>query len=411
MSGVGSCALQEIITIRKAYKYRLYRCDKVDSALHQQINVSGIIWNHALALQKRYWRLFGGYIDEGRMKAHIAKLRMHTRRYAYWKCVGSQAVQDICERLDDAYQKFFNKQAKLPRFKKVKRYKSFTLKQAGWKLVRYNENQLKANGKFRRARGVVEINGIAYKFVQHRPMNGLVKTVTIKRDSAGRLWVCFSVLETILSPERASTSNVGGFDFGLKIFLTDNNNRTYANPLFLNSSLKRIRTLNCSVSGKVKDSHNRKAAQWLLSRTHIRVADARRDFHFKLAHQLCDEFDVLVFEDLNLSAMKKLWGRKVSDLGFGKFLKILEHVAFQRGNIVLYIDRFERTTGICSACRHKQDIALRERTFRCEECGLVIDRDYNAAINIYYAGLLLYAGASAYASVGVVSPARAGSPV
>ena len=83
------------LDIRRTYKYRLYRCDKRDKALHQQMNVAGMIWNHALALQRRYWRPFGGYIDQKRMKHHIAKLRMRTARYAYWQALGSQAVEYV----------------------------------------------------------------------------------------------------------------------------------------------------------------------------------------------------------------------------------------------------------------------------------------------------------------------------
>jgi putative transposase len=336
---------------------------------------------------------------------------MRRKRFGYWKALNSQAVQQICERLEASYQKFFNKKGKPPRFKKVKRYKSFTFKQSGWKLLVWNENQQKANGRYRRARGVIEIAGNRYKFIQHRPMNGVVKTVMIKRDSLNRLWVCFSVVEKVSLPDEVSTSHVGGFDFGLKTFLTDNQGRAYIHPLFLTPALKRIRTLSKAISGKVEGSYNHTAAKSLLNRTHLRIVDERRDFHFKLAQVLCDEYDVLVFEDLNLAGMKRLWGRKVSDLAFGKFMHILKHMAFKRGKQVVVIDRFERTTGICSACRHKQTIALHERTFRCEACGLVLDRDHNAAINIFYVGLVKYAGTSAYTSVGVVRPASVGSPV
>jgi len=90
-----------------------------------------MIWNHALALQRRYYRLTGKYISISVLQNHIAYLRMHTQRYGWWKRLGSQAVQEICQRLDTAYQRFFKKQGGLPHFKKVKKYKSFTLKQAG----------------------------------------------------------------------------------------------------------------------------------------------------------------------------------------------------------------------------------------------------------------------------------------
>src|SRR5712692_2980102 len=157
--------------VRRTYKYRLYRNDKRDKYLHDQINIAGTVWNHALALQKRYYRLTGKYISEARMKAHIAKLRMKTNRYAFWKKVGSQAVQDVLERLDDGYTRFFKELAKRPpKYKKVRQRKSFTLKQAGWELLEENK---------------VRIGKRVYKFVKHRDMPGTVKTLTIKRDAAG----------------------------------------------------------------------------------------------------------------------------------------------------------------------------------------------------------------------------------
>jgi putative transposase len=144
-------------------------------------------------------------------------------------------------------------------------------------------------------------------------------------------------------------------------------------------------------------TNNRKKAAKLISRTHIRVADKRRDAHFKLAHDLCDQYDVLCFEDLNIAGMKALWGRKVSDLAFSQFVNILKHIAAKRGKTVLQIGRWERTTGKCSGCGHERDMELRERTFRCEACGLVLSRDHNVAINI------LHAGASAYTNREIVS--------
>src|SRR5579859_5828574 len=160
------------LDIQHTYKYRLYRCDKRDKALHQQIDVAGCVWNHALALHKRYYRLTGKSIPEAVMKAHLARLRREVKRYAYWQVLGSQAVQDVVERLDSAYQRFFKKLARSPRFKKVKRYKSFTLKQtAGWKLLNYNRNQLRRHDErgqdvYSRVMGKLRIQQTVYKFVQ-----------------------------------------------------------------------------------------------------------------------------------------------------------------------------------------------------------------------------------------------------
>ena len=98
-----------IVKIRRTFKYRLYDNAEKNQLLHDRINISGIIHNHTLALHRRYYRLTGEYIPLGRLKKHIAKLRMKTEKFAYWKLVGSQSVQDILERLDKSFQRFLRK--------------------------------------------------------------------------------------------------------------------------------------------------------------------------------------------------------------------------------------------------------------------------------------------------------------
>jgi len=371
--------MTSLTQIRRTYKYRLHTGLR-DAHLRDKINIAGILWNHLTALQKRYYRRFSQHIALSRMKQHIARLRMKTVRYHYWLHVGSQAVQEICERHEAAYQRFYDQKGELPRFKKVKKFTSFVLKQAGWKL--YPDTHPRGGNKHPKYTGHITIQGIRYKFVKHRPMQGEIKTVTVKRDTAGRLWVCFSVVENMVIEAETSTGKIGGFDFGLKMFLTTDEGEHIASPQFFKADLPRLRQIQRQVSKKNPISGNQQAGKQHIARRHIRIDDKRRDFHFKLAHDLCNQYDTLVFEDLNIAAMKRLWGRKVSELGFAQFLRILEWVAFKRGKAIVKIDRWERTTGKCSGCEHRQTLTLAERTFVCENCGQVLDRDHNAAINI-----------------------------
>jgi putative transposase len=368
--------MTSIIEVRKSYKYRLY-ASKQDFRLHDTVNIAGIIWNHITTLQRRYYRRFGKHISKGRMEHHTSHLRMKTRKYAYWKQVGSQALQELIQRHEEAYQRFFQKKGGLPRFKKVKKFRSFVLKQAGWKL--HEENPCK---KYRK----ITIDKTVYKFVYHRPIKGAIKTVTVKRDTLGRLWLCFSVVETMEIENTTSTGKIGGFDFGLKSFLVNDLGQAIEMPEFYKADLPRMRTIQRQVSKKQKGSRNQVDGKRHIARRHIRIADKRRDFHFKLAHLLCKHYDVLVFEDLNIAAMKKLWGRKISDLGFAQFIEILKWVTFKRGKKLVQIDRWEATTSKCSACGERQKLSLDERTFSCKHCGLILGRDHNAAINILEAG-------------------------
>jgi putative transposase len=272
----------------------------------------------------------------------------------------------------------------LPRFKKVKKFSSFVLKQSGWKL---GEDSRKRGGeKHPKWTGHIAINGIDYKFVKHRPMAGIIKTVTIKRDVANRLWICFSVLETLQIEDQSSTGKSGGFDFGLRTFLTTDSGQPIEAPQFFKADLPCMRQIQKQVSKKVQGSQNQRKGKKHLARRHIRIADKRRDFHYQLAYELCWHYDILVFEDLNIAAMKRLWGRKVSDLGFKQFLEILGWIVFKQGKRLILIDQWERTTGICSGCGYRQQLSLQERRFCCEQCGLDLDRDHNAAKNILEAG-------------------------
>lgn len=358
--------------VRKTLKYRMYD-NRRNKHLDQRIDISGIIWNHAIALQRRYYRLTGKYISEYTLSGHLLKLR-RGKRFSFWKMVGSQAVQQLAKRHHQAYQRFFDYMAGRtqvksgrPTFKKVKKYKSFTLVQAGWKLLGDNK---------------IRIQGYNYKFSLSRPVDGKIKTVTIKRDNVGRFWICFSVIQNVPEPVMTSTGKIGGFDFGLKTFLTDSEGKQSVSPQIFNAELNEIARLNRNLARKKTGSNNRKKAKMQLAKAHERIANKRNDLHWKLAHELASEFDYLFFEDLNISAMKRLWGRKVSDLGFSDFLKIQEQVCAKHGKEFGKIGRWTPTTKPCSRCGEIHHLSLADRTFCCNSCGLVIDRDYNAAINI-----------------------------
>jgi putative transposase len=183
---------------------------------------------------------------------------------------------------------------------------------------------------------------------------------------------------------------MAGFDFGLKTFLTIHDgfgSYKIASPLFFKQALVAVRQANRNLSRKEMGSNHRRQAKRRLALTHERVSNRRKDWFFKLAHELTDRYDVLFFETLNLRGMQRLWGRKVSDLAFGMFLKILEHVARKKGKLVHYIDRFYPSSKTCNhcGCIHK-DLKLSDRWWRCPTCTRVVDRDDNAAVNIYREG-------------------------
>ncbi|MCI0714079.1 MAG: RNA-guided endonuclease TnpB family protein, partial [Chloroflexi bacterium] len=263
-------------TVHKNYQFRLYRCDKKDDKLQHKIFVASTIWNHFIALQRRYYQMTGKYISLHRMNKHVLKLRK-MQRFALWQDLNSQACQDVCRRIDKGYQRFFEGTSKgRPRFKKARKYKSVTFPQSGYQMVDYNRNKPKGDDKWTRERAIIRIDGVNYKFVQHRPIQGEIKTLTVKQDSMGRLWLFFSVIETI-SIEQASTGKSGGFDFGLKTFLTNDEGRAWSSPQFFAQGLRKTSTLHRHLSRKVQGSNHHKRAKCALAKHSADVANRRRD--------------------------------------------------------------------------------------------------------------------------------------
>ena len=359
----------------KTLKYKLYK-NKRNKLLHRRINISGLIWNHCIALHKRYYRLYGKSLNANQLKTHIAKIKKQ-ESHMFWSHVGSQAIQDIVERIDRSYKLFFRNikkglKAAPPKFKKVKKYKSFTLKQSGWKLLEGNK---------------IRIQGHTYKYCQSRPVEGTVKTVTVKRDALNNLWLFFVVEDTTEAPQQSGNLAVG-FDFGLKTFLTASDGSSFESPLFLEQSLDALRKASKAFSRKVKFSKGWYKAKLVLVKVYQGVANRRQDWFFKLAHELTNRYDILFFEDLSLKGMSKLWGRKVNDLAFSEFMQILEWVATKKGKLVGKINRWYPSSKTCSSCGAvKKDLTLSDREWVCTDCGVLHDRDLNASVNICSEGI------------------------
>ena len=355
----------------RTYRFKLYS-SKRNRKLHRQINAAGLVYNHCIALHKRYYKLFGKLLNIYQLQKHLTKLK-GISRFAYIKEIGSQAVQDVTQRIDRAYKLFFrNLKSKIrtapPSFKKIKKYKSFTLKQAGWKLDE-DGNSIKI-GKQR------------YRYAQSRKIDGKIKALTVKRDALGDIYLYF-VCETSENKVLARTGKSVGFDFGLKIFLNASDGRDIASPLFFKQNANAIKRANRNLSRKAKGSNNRKKAKIALARLHKKVANQRDNFHWQTANKLVGEYALICIEDLNLKAMQKRFGRKISDLGFSDFVNKLKYKAHRAGASVVEIDRFFPSSQLCSECgyRNTETQNLKIRKWTCPKCGNIHNRDRNASIN------------------------------
>ena len=368
------------------YEYNIYRSDR-NRHLDLMLAEAAFVWNHALALQRRYFSMFKGYIGTVRMQKHFQKRISRCR-------LGAQTTQEILQRLDASYQRFFSKLAKRPpKFRKASQFSSFVFKQDGFKL---NSN-------------ILVINKIKkhFKFSYSRPYEGKVKNVRVKRVHPGEYKI---YIVTDSTPEPYHKTHDGamvGMDFGLKTFLTLSDGSRIDAPLWLKHNLRRLQNLQrkhdhaqCEWSRTnpdgshpkgariIRESNHRKAIAKSISRQHQRIDNLRDDWQWKVCHELCRKYDTICLEDLNIEGMKRLWGRKVSDLAFSAFVSKLEHVASKYGCEIRKVDRYFASSKTCDHCGYvNKELKLRDRLWICPDCGSVLDRDLNAAKNILRQGI------------------------
>ena len=337
------------------------------------------VHNHFLALENRYYRRYGKYAGRFRLQPHLTKLLKRTKQH--WAWIPRDTLDAVIIRLHLAWERFFEIPGTgKPKYKRKGRYRSAKF-QTGYKL---EEGRVRLSFKSWDAPSHrLKFDKRWFSFHQHRKWNGNVQYLQILRDSVGTYWL-YIVTDDISKEVLPATGESVGADFGMKdAFLTFNTGEKIQSPQFLKQSLKQLRTLNKALSRKVRGSGNWWRCVQQLARLYRHISNQRLDWHWKLATDLCKRFDLIATETLNLKGMKRLWGRKVSDLAFGQFVEILAFKCFKHKRDFHQIGQWTATTKPCSECGYEnKNLSLSDRRWTCPHCGSHHDRDVNAAINI-----------------------------
>jgi len=367
----------------KTYKYKLYNRDAL-KYLDRILVIAGQIYNHCIALHKKYYLLYHTFLNKYILQKYITKLK---KLNPEWNEVPSQAIQDITERIDRAYRLFFSnlkkgRKTNPPRFQKVSKYHSFSPKLKGYKF--HDSNKVRIGKK-------------EFAYWNSRPFDGKIKTLTVKRKNNG--YYIYVVVEQEEQVENwAKSGKIVGFDFSLKNFLVSSDGSDCSMPKLLQRNLKSLRNL----SRKYSKSKGKRGSLRTLQKLHEKVANQRTDLHWKLARKLCKDYDVMVFETLDLASMDRQFKKSINDFGFNVFLSILEYIAHRTGKTVLYADRYFASSQLCSSCGFKnvalKDIKIRE--WVCPSCGSRHNRDFNAALNLQKVGASTFSQGHSNLSVG-----------
>jgi putative transposase len=363
-----------VVSVRKSYKYKL------KPTLDQERVFDETVWHcrdlYNAGLEQRIWayRKGGVTVTHAQQEAELPHIRESFPEYA---AIHSQVLQDVLTRLDKAYQAFFRRVKTgqtpgFPRFQARSRYHSFTYKQFG-------------NGAHL-DHGFLVLSKIGRVAVRwSRPLEGKPKTVTISREPDG-WYVIFSCAEVPEQP-MPLTDKETGIDVGLKVFLVTADGLVIDNPRHHRHAEHQLAKAQRVVSRRQKGSKRRKKAINRCARQYQTLTRQRADFQHKVARQLIRQYDVIYVEDLQVANLVRNHhlAKSIHDAGWAQFRTTLAYKAACAGKRVVAIPA-QYTSQDCSGCGERVPKSLSVRTHVCPKCGLVMDRDENAARNILAAG-------------------------
>ncbi|ULH17991.1 transposase (plasmid) [Deinococcus sp. KNUC1210] len=356
-------------------KYRLFPNITQEKALDTTLCLCRQLYNAGLEERRGAYKKSGVSVSSYEQKRALTEIKADLPEY---KGVHSQVLQDVMERLDKSFKGFFRRvkakqTAGYPRFKGRKHYDSFTYPQAG----KTGAMPLEDSGKVY----LSKIGNVRCKF--HRPLEGQVKTATVKRE--GDKWFIVFACEVETAPLPA-TGDVIGIDLGTNPnFLITSDGEFVPAPRHFKKSERKIGLLQRAATKKKRGSRRYKALKRQVAAEHRRVANRRRDFHHKTARTLVNRHNAIYHEDLNIIGLaRSRTAKSVLDAGWASFINILSLKAANAGRTVLGVDP-KYTSQDCSGCGHRQKVKI-GHAYVCANCGMDMHRDVNAAVNILNRG-------------------------
>lgn len=354
--------------MRKSFRYRLYPTTTQVASLSEQLQEACDLYNAALQERRDGWKAGRKTINYYDQANQLKEIRAEgLTRLANFSC-----CQDVLRRLDKAFKAFFErvkagKKPGFPRYRAYSRFESVTFPSYG------DGIRLLESGKLR-IQGVGQV-----KIKLHRPIEGKIKTVTIRRE-AGKWYACFSV-EIDAAPLAPSGLGVG-IDVGIESFAVLSDGTTIHNPQFFKHAQPALRRAQRKVSRRKKGGSGRREAIRELQVTHTKIKNRRKDFHHKLAHALVRRFGLIAVEALNVQALAGgMLGKAVLDAGWSTFIEKLAYKAESAGRLLVKVDP-RGTSQRCSGCGCAAPKELKDRWHVCSDCGLSVSRDLNSAIEI-----------------------------
>lgn len=369
----------------KTYTFRIYPNNTQIHMLESTLDTCRKLYN-AMLQQRICAYGMGKKVTYYSQKKEIPDIK---KAFPEFKNVYSQVLQDVAGRLDKAFDNFFRRikekksgkhqKAGFPRFKPINRYRSITYPQSGFGIMENGHLKLSKIGILR--------------MFMHRDIEGEIRTVTISRDRVGDWYASFTVEMDVTETHTENTElqdQAGvGADLGITHLVTLSDGTFVDTPHFLVKAEKRLKRDQRHLSRKRKGSANRNKQKMKVAKRHRKVKRQREDFVHKVSDDLASNYGFLSFADLNVAGMvrNRHLAKSISDASWSMLVQYTAYKAGNAGKVVVQVNP-GGTSKTCSRCGWvKDDMKLSDRIFHCNDCGLEIDRDLNAAINIYKRGM------------------------
>ena len=372
----------------KAYKYRIYPNQQQAIAFEQHFGCVRFVYNWALALQNRYYKIFDKSLSRSQIQNQLVK-KKKTGKFAWLNEVNSQSLLNALLNVHTAFSNFFKGRAKFPRFKSKK--------------IPQRSYQCPQHCTINFEQGIINLPKIkGIKTVFSREFIGNIKTVTITKTATGKYHASILVEnnEIVPTPTTIEPSLTVGIDLGISHLLNLSDGSKFDNPKYLSKASKRLAIQQKIFARKQKQSKIYQKQKLAVARIYEKVRNQRLDLHHKITHKLICENQATSYalEDLavkNMVKNRKL-AKAINDVGWGQFVTLLTYKANWYGKNILKVNRFFASSKICSHCHHKLDsLPLSVRNWACPSCQTHHDRDINAASNIRHQALADALGLSA----------------
>lgn len=385
----------------KTYKYRLYPTKSQITKLENTFSMCRALYNYALEHRISEYKNNSRTVSYYEQSAGLPEIK---KEFPWYKSVNAVVLQNVLKRLDTSYQNFFRRM-KNDKFKSTEKGFPKFKKRGQWNSILYSDkNKIKVPTDKLIIPCIGEV-----KIILHRPIDGEIKNMSIIKE-ANNWYVSFSVeLSNNATTElNVDTSKSIGIDVGLIDYYYDSNGNSLKAPRLLRLAEKNLKRLQRKLSKCKKQSKEFYDVLKALKTSYAKVKYKRLDFLYKTAYKLFSDNDLVIREDLNLKNLVKRpkpklaedgkaylpnnakskagMNKSFSDASFGKFFDILDQVSNKLGKMVIKVNP-AYTSQDCSGCGNRIKKSLSTRTHICNECGLVLNRDHNASLNILRIGL------------------------